>query len=241
MVHAIMLFCAIIADGGQATEPTAADRAAYEAAAGKAGKNTAAHVQLALWCEAHGLSAERSKHLNVAMSLDPASALARGLLGLVTYHGKSVKPEAVKQELADDPKYQALFREYQDRRVRTPQKNAEAQLRLAAWCLEKGLKDEAMAHYHLVTRLDPSRDIAWIRLGYKKYKNRWFKPDDLAARKVDADRQKPPIPSGSRAGKAARRSGKHARDPEVEGRKRGLSDHRSPRRTDDLECLRQRR
>ena len=122
MVRAILLCCALLADGGKPAEPTAADRAAYEAAVGKAGKNAAAHVQLALWCEAHGLSAERIKQLNLAVSLEPASALARGLLGLVTYQGKWVKPEAVKQELADDPKYQDLFREYQDRRVHTPQR-----------------------------------------------------------------------------------------------------------------------
>ncbi len=73
--------------------------------------------------------------------------------------------------------------------MRTPQK-ADAQLRLAAWCLEHGLKDEALAHYHLVTRLDPSRDIAWIRLGYKKNKDRWQKPEVLAAQKLEADRQK---------------------------------------------------
>ncbi len=47
-----------------------------------------------------------------------------------------------------------------------------------------------MAHYHLVTRLDPSRDIAWIRLGYKKNKDRWLKPEVLAAQKLEADRQK---------------------------------------------------
>ena len=71
-----------------------------------------------------------------------------------------------------------------------PQKNADAQLRLAAWCLDNGLKDEAMAHYHVVTGLDPSRDIAWLRLGYKKHHDRWIKPEDLAAQKHEADRQK---------------------------------------------------
>ena len=190
MIHAIMLCCALLADGGKTAEPTAADRAAYQAASAKAGKNAVAHVQLALWCEAHGFSAERAKHLNLAVSLAPANSLARGLLGLVTFQGKWTRPEQVKQQIQDDPKFQALFREYQDRRVHTPQKSAEAQLRLATWCLEKGLKDEAMAHYHLVTRLDPSRDIAWIRLGYKKNKDHWVKPDVLAAHKLEAERQK---------------------------------------------------
>ncbi len=189
MIQALLICCALLGDGGKPAEPTAADRAAYELAHAKAGKNPAAHVQLALWCEAHGFTAERIKHLTVAAGLDPKNVLAQGLMGLVAFQGKLEKPDQVKDEIQSDPKSQALFREYLDRRVRTPQK-ADAQLRLAGWCLENGLNDEAMAHYHLVTRLDPSRDIAWIRLGYKKNKDRWQKPDILAAQKLEADRQK---------------------------------------------------
>ena len=153
MVHAILLCCALFTDGGKPaeTKPTAADRVAYEAARDKAGKNPAAHVQLALWCEAHGFPAERVKHLTLAASLDPSNVLARGLLGLVAFQGKWAKPEQVEQEIQNDPKFQALFREYLDRRVRTPQK-ADAQLHLADWCLQMGLEDEATAHYHFVTQ-----------------------------------------------------------------------------------------
>ncbi len=190
MIHAILLCCAILADGGKPAESSASDRAAYEAAAAKAGKNAAAHVKLALWCETHGLSAERIKHLSIASTLEPSNVLARGLLGLVAFQGKWAKPDQVEKQIRDDPKLQAVFREYLDRRVRTPQKNADAQLRLAAWCLENGLKEEAMVHYNVVTRFNPSRDIAWVRLGFMKTHDRWVKPDDLAAQKLEADRQK---------------------------------------------------
>ena len=47
-----------------------------------------------------------------------------------------------------------------------------------------------MVHYHAVTRIDPSRDVAWIKLGYKKNKDRWVKPEDLAAQKVEIELQK---------------------------------------------------
>ncbi len=190
MVHVAVLCFAMLAGGDTPAVPTAADRAAYDAAAAKADKSAAAHAQLALWCEAHGMPARRIKHLDVALSLDPSNALARGLLGLVTFQGKWAKPEKIKHDLDDDPRFHALIREYLERRVRAPQKNVDAQLRLAAWCLENGLHDEAMAHYHVVTALDPSRDIAWLRLGFKKHHNHWVKPDDLAAQKLEADRQK---------------------------------------------------
>ncbi len=72
MLHALLICCAILGDGGKPAEPTAADRAAYEAARAKAGKNPAAHVQLALWCDAHGFTAERIKHLTLAAGLDPS-------------------------------------------------------------------------------------------------------------------------------------------------------------------------
>ena len=190
MFHAILLSCALAIAGEIPPDSSASDRAAYQAAAAKAGKNSAAHVHLALWCEAHGMTAERLKHLNLAASLDPANLLARGLLGLVDLHGRWVKPDQVEREIESDSKSQTIFREYLDRRVRTPQKNVDAQLRFAAWCIENGLKNEARAHYFAVTRLDPSRDIAWIRLGFKKDHDRWIKPDALAAQKLEADRQK---------------------------------------------------
>src|SRR5580704_3652550 len=174
MFHTMLLCCALAIAGEIPPDSGGSDRVTYETAAAKAGKNAAAHVQLALWCEAHGLTAERIKHLTEAISLDSSNVLARGLLGLVAFQGKWAKPDQVEQGIQRDPKFQAVFREYLDRRVRTPQNKVDAQLRLAAWCLENGLKDEAMAHYHVVTGLDPSRDIAWLRLGYKKLHNRWI-------------------------------------------------------------------
>jgi hypothetical protein len=190
MFHATLLCVAILGDGGKPAEPTQATQAAYETAQANAGKTAAAQIQLALWCEAHGLNAERIKHLNEAISRDSSNLLARGLLGLVAFQGKWAKPEQVEQGIQRDPEFQAAYHEYLARRVRIPQKDADAQLRLAAWCLEKGLNDEAMVHYYAVTRIDPSRDIAWLRLGYKKHKDRWVKPEDLAAQKLESERQK---------------------------------------------------
>ena len=92
----------------------------------RAGKNADAHVRLALWCEAHGLTAERLKHLSLAVLYDPGNTLARGLMGLVAYHGKWDRPDVVGREIQNDPAHQALVREYLDRRARTPDK-AEAQ------------------------------------------------------------------------------------------------------------------
>jgi tetratricopeptide (TPR) repeat protein len=168
--------------------PTA-DLAAYKNATAKVDKTADAHVRLALWCEAHGMTAERLKHLSLAVLYDPTNVLARGLMGLVAYHGKWGRPDVIGQQIQNDPAHQAIVKEYLDRRARAPDK-ADAQMKLAAWCDEKGLKEQALAHYSAVTRINPSRDSAWKHLGYKKQGDRWVKPDEAAAAKQEAARQK---------------------------------------------------
>ncbi len=97
--------------------------------------------------------------------------------------------ETVEQQVQSDPAYQALVKEYLERRSKTPG-TADGKLRLAAWCQEKGLKEQARAHYEAVLRLDPSREVALRHLGYQKHGGRWAKPDDLAAEKLENEHQR---------------------------------------------------
>ena len=122
MVHVLLICCVMLGDDAKPSANIANDRVAYEAAQKKAGQNPAAHVQLALWCEVHGMPVEREKHLKLAVAFEPGNSLARGLMGLVAFKGAWAKPDQVEQEPQNDPKFQAIFREYLDRRVRTPQK-----------------------------------------------------------------------------------------------------------------------
>lgn len=189
MICAILLCCALLGDEPNPVGAIAGDRAVYETVRKKAGNDARDQIKLALWCEARGMAAERVKHLALAMLLDPSNALAHGLSGLVAYHGKWGKPEEVGDKIKNDPARQALIREYLERRARTDHK-ADAQMKLAAWCTQNGLKEQAQAHYNEVIRIDPSKDAAWKHLGYKKQGERWVKPEVLATEKLEAERQK---------------------------------------------------
>jgi tetratricopeptide (TPR) repeat protein len=189
MIAAILLGWAMM---GQAQTPAPAappDLEVYKTAKSKLGHDASAHVQLALWCEARGLTSERIEQLAVAVMRDPHNAVARGLLGLVSYQGKWQPALDVEKQVQKDPAYQNLIHEYLDRRARTAER-ADAQLKLAAWCSEKGLKEQARAHYSAVVRLDPAREIAWRHLGYKKSGNRWVRPEEAAAERLAAEQQK---------------------------------------------------
>jgi hypothetical protein len=163
--------------------------AAYESARKQAGRDADAQIKLALWCESHGLSAERVKHLTLAVLNSPNHATARGLLGLMFNQGKWLKPAEIGSHLAADSSSLAVIQEYLKRRADAPQR-ADAQWKLAQWCDEHGLSDQALAHYSAVVRLDPRREAAWKKLGYKKHGDSWAKPDQLAAQKHEAEEQK---------------------------------------------------
>ncbi|WP_435022184.1 polymorphic toxin-type HINT domain-containing protein [Tundrisphaera sp. TA3] len=172
-----------------ACPPTPADRAAYEAARTQTGNDAGAQIRLALWCESHGLPAERLKHLALAALRDPNNAAARGLMGVVRHRDAWARPEKVAEQLASDAEHAARMAEYRDRREKAP-RTAEAQARLADWCERNGLSDEAKAHHGVAVQLDPTREASWRKLGYRKDGKRWVTEAQLSAEKEEAKLQK---------------------------------------------------
>jgi hypothetical protein len=60
---------------------------------------------------------------------------------------------------------------------------------MALWCEENGLEAEARAHLTTVTRFDPGRDAAWLRLGCKKQGGRWLTDARLKEENDEAEAQ----------------------------------------------------
>jgi hypothetical protein len=192
MTGRLLIAMAILAaERGEDPAPSSVrppDRPAYEAARKEAGRDAKSQIGLALWCEAHGMTAERMKHLAAAVLQDPSNALARGLMGLIAHDGKWERPEDIAREAKQDPKRQALMQEYLERRAKAPDK-ADEQWKLALWCDQYGLKEQAIAHFHAVLRLDSRREGAWRHLGFKKVGGRWVKPEWQEAARLEADEQ----------------------------------------------------
>jgi hypothetical protein len=188
MLHVAIAFfgllTAVLAD-----PPGPEDERAYQAAAAKAGRDAGAHVRLATWCEAHGKNAERHKHLAIALEIDPDNAAARGLLGLVADKGEWRMPGTVVFEHQGDANVMATLALYHARRDKIPD-TAQAHWQLAEWCDQNGLKAEATAHLTAVVRLNPSKDEAWKKLGYRQKKGQWTIAEQSTEERAESEAQR---------------------------------------------------
>jgi hypothetical protein len=230
MISSVLLTGAVIVGvlAGDDAKAVPLEMAAYSSAAAGARRDPDAHVRLALWCEAHGLTAERVKHLSLAVLYDPTNALARGLMGLVAYQGKWARPDQVSRSVQNDPERNARIHEYLRRRANAPDL-PDDQWRLALWCEQNDLKQQGTAHLYRVLQLDPSRDAVWKHLGYKRMGGHWDKPERVAAAKVEAqaqhkaDKHWKPIFETLVNGLASKDKARHAQA------ERSLGDVRDPR------------
>jgi hypothetical protein len=191
MISSVLLLSAVLAGvlAGDDALPGPSDLGEYKSAAALAHRDPEAHVRLALWCEVHGLTAERLKDLSLAVLYAPSHALARGLLGRVAYRGRWERPDQVSLQVQEDPEHKARTQEYLQGRVQLRER-ADDNWKLAMWCEQNGLKEQATAHLHQVLRLDAKCENAWKRLGYKRMGGHWVKPVEAAAAKAEVEQQK---------------------------------------------------
>ena len=178
-----LIVCSVVL----ASNPPSTTPSNYTEARAQAGRSPEDQVRLALWCEAHGLTAERLHHLTLAVLADPKNAVARGLMGLVSVDGRWVRPEAVADRTTAEPS--PLMADYVARRNDAPD-TADGHWALAVWAAEHGLDDQARAHFASVTRLDPAREDAWKRLGHVKRDGRWIPEAQVASEDAEVLAQK---------------------------------------------------
>ena len=167
-------------------------RGFHEAARATVGRDADAQVKLALWCEAHGLSAERAKHLALAVLNDPTNATARGLMGLVEYGGRWQRPDAVAAKVKADEALTAKLAEYNARRAK-----AAARPPTIRRSSPTGARQEQPpARDGRAPRSDrhparPDERVGVDRwLGYKKHGGRWVTDAQVAAERAEAEAQK---------------------------------------------------
>ncbi len=220
MVHVALVCVSLLAGQVGDRSPSPQDLRAYEALRLKAGKAPQAQVKLALWCEAHGLDAERLKHLAQAVLTDPGNATARGLLGLVRFGGRWASPEKTGERVRADGDRAARLADYNGRRaklaeterkltrvverlrakdqhqaafaaeVKANRELAQRHANLGMWCEQNGLTPEAMAHFTTAVHLDPSREASWRHLGCVKRNGRWVSAEQAAADEKDEREQR---------------------------------------------------
>lgn len=200
----VALLVLALAGDSPAGSPSAEEMATYRAARATAGRDANAHVKLALWCEAHGLNPEKVEHLAIAVTADPANAVARGLMGMVKDGGAWVRPDGVGERIQKDKDLSDKLAEYKSKRAELqdrfePKGNgarfsraaaAKAHARLGAWCEKSGLQAEATAHYTSAVVLAPQEDANWKHLGYVRHEGRWMSREQLAAAREEAEAQR---------------------------------------------------
>jgi hypothetical protein len=108
-----------------------------------------------------------------------ACALIGGLILISQDAGKADPPAPASAPAALSETEARALAKYNEQVAKTPN-TASAHWKLALWCEQNRLDAEAFVHFARVVELDPKRDAAWRKLGFKKQDGRWMTERQIA-------------------------------------------------------------
>jgi hypothetical protein len=89
-------------------------------------------------------------------------------------------PPSLKDRAGTPPTEAEALAKYNALMEKPPQ-DAAGHWKMAIWCQQNGLRPEAYFHFGKVIGLDPKRDAAWQKLGFRKVDGRWMNDEMVAA------------------------------------------------------------
>lgn len=132
-------------------------------------------VNEALQREIYGLEEDRQQLLSSAAEASPEYAPARWHQGYL----KDARRGWLKfDEVLNIPQAANSLAKYERERTATADTVA-GQIRLAEWCAENGLVDQARAHLSRVIELDPDHTAARQRLGFVRERGTWISRQEV--------------------------------------------------------------
>ena len=132
-------------------------------------------VEQALLASLQGDNERRRALLEEAQRMSPELPLARWHSGQVRVNGLWTDIAEVQEQSLKS----TLLSQYRKRRAEV-EPTAESHLRLARWCLEHALVDEARVHFTKVLEFEPDNALAVKHLELELYDGVWMNKDQIA-------------------------------------------------------------
>jgi tetratricopeptide (TPR) repeat protein len=161
------------------------DAAAKAKPVSKAEKLTQAEalVKESLFYEISGSNEDRDRLLEAARTIAPNYEPAMWQSGHVELNNRWMKIDDVPQ-FARQSNDLGAYEKQRDKAADT----LEGQLNIARWCLNRGLPDQARAHYNQVLQFDADNAEARADLGYRRVGNTWVAKPELDEMVSEAQR-----------------------------------------------------
>lgn len=159
------------------------------------------HSGLGAFLYGKRMYAKANRQYRRALELDPDNRAARKKLGYEkdSASGNWVRDPEAKLKTKDEAPFQQqtkILKMLRQKWDKLRKAAAKDYAKLADWCMDEELEEQAREVYRSIFSYDPNHEGARAALGFEQEKNRWVSPEELADR-VELEKKLAAAPTAS--------------------------------------------